>query len=51
MLDFFVLKSDPDLVKMESEDNAYRALFDCYKVIMHLADSDIASMDSLSKTL
>ena len=49
MLDFFVLKSDPDLIKVQSDDNAYRALFDCYKIIMYMVDEGIAPLDSLSK--
>ena len=49
MLDFFVLKSDPHLIKIRSEDNAYRALFDSYKIIMHLVDGGIAPRESLSK--
>ena len=51
MLDFFVLKNDPDLVKLQSDDNAYRALFDSYRIIMHLVDSGVASLEKLSKNL
>ena len=50
MFDFYVLKSDPDLIRLESDDNAYRALFDCYKIIMRLVDSGFAPLESLGKT-
>lgn len=50
MLDFFVLKGDPELIKLKVEDNAYRALFGSYRIIMHLVDTGVASLDSLSKT-
>ena len=49
MLDFFVLKSDPDMIKLRNEDNAYKALFDIYKIIMHLADTGVAPLQSLSE--
>lgn len=51
MLDFFILKSDPDLIKLQVEDNAYRALFGSYKTIMHLVDTGVAPLESLSKTM
>ena len=50
MLDFYLLKSDPDIVRLEYDDNAYRALFDSYKVIMCLVDSGFAPLETLSKT-
>ena len=49
MLDFFILKSDPDLARIQYEDNASRALFDSYKIIQHLVDSGFAPRKSLSK--
>ena len=49
MLDFFVLKSDSDLIKLKAEDNAFRAMFGCYRIIMSLVDNKFASLESLSK--
>ena len=49
MLDFYVLKSDPDLIQLEYDDNASRALFDSYKIIMRLVDSGFAPLNTLSK--
>jgi hypothetical protein len=49
MIDFYALKSDPDMVKLKLEDSAYRALFDIYKIIMHLVDTGVAPLQSLSK--
>ena len=49
MLDFYILKSDPDLIRLQSEDNACRGLFDGYRIIMHLVDSGASSLESLSK--
>ena len=49
MLDFYILKSDSDLVRLEYDDNASRALFDSYKIIMHLVDSGFAPLETLSK--
>ena len=51
MLDFYILKSDPDLIRLHYEDNASRALFDSYKIIQHLVDSGFAPIESLSKSL
>ena len=48
MLDFYALKDDPDLQHMEFDDNAYRALFVCHRIIMHMMDK-LAPMDNLSE--
>lgn len=48
MLDFFILKSDPDLIRLEFDDNASRALFNAYKIIQQLADNGFASIETLS---
>ena len=50
MLDFYMLKSDPDLIRLESDDNASRALFDSYKIIMHLVDGGFAPLEKLGKS-
>ena len=50
MMDFYALKDDPDIKRMESDDNAYRALFVCHRIIMHMADNKLAPMDTLSKS-
>ena len=49
MLDFYTLKDDPDLRFLEFDDNAYRALFGCHRVVMHMMDNKLAPMDILSK--
>ena len=49
MLDFYTLKDDPDLRLLEFNDNAYRALFGCHRVVMHMLDNKLAPVDSLSK--
>ena len=49
MLDFYILKGDQDLIRLEIDDNAYRALFDSYRIIMHLVDVGIAPLETLSK--
>lgn len=49
MQDFYVLKDDLDLKDMEFDDNANRALFVCHRVIMHMVDNKLASVDMLSK--
>ncbi len=49
MLDFYILKGDHDLIRLEIDDNAYRALFGSYKIIMHLVDIGIAPLDVLSE--
>ena len=51
MLDFYELKGDHDLIRLEVDDNAYRALFDCYKIIMHLVDIGIAPLETLSESV
>ena len=51
MLDFYILKSDPDLIRLKYDDNAYRAMFCSYKIIMQLADSGFASLESMSKRI
>ena len=50
MLDFYILKSDPDLIRLKYDDNAYRAMVCSYKIIMRLVDSGFASLESMSKT-
>ena len=50
MLDFYTLKDDPDLRRMKFDDNAYRALFVCHRIIMHMADNKLAPMDTPSKS-
>ncbi len=49
MLDFYILKGDQDLIRLEIDDNAYRALFDSYRIIMHLVDIGIAPLETLSE--
>ena len=49
MLDFYELKGDQDLIRLEVDDDACRALFDCYKIIMHLVDIKIAPLETLSE--
>ena len=49
MLDFYDLKGDQDLIDLEVDDDAYRALFDCYKVVVHLVDIGIAPLETLSE--
>lgn len=51
MLDFYTLKSDPDLVIIQADDNAERALFGTYRIFMHLVDRGVATLDSLGKLL
>ena len=51
MLDFYILKSDPDLIKLQSEDDAHRALFDTYKILMYINDSGASTSTSLSEYL
>ena len=49
MADLFLLKSDKDIIQKEHDDNASRALYKAYKIIMHLVDSENGSLESLSK--
>ena len=49
MVDLFTLKDDKALILRKFEDNASRALFKAYKILMHLADTGIGSPESLSK--
>lgn len=49
MLDFYILMSDSDLIRAQYEDNAARALFDCYGILMHLMDIKFVPVGSLSE--
>jgi len=49
MVDFYLLKSDKYLIAMENDDDARRALFNCYKIMMHLVDCRLFKLDELSK--
>ena len=49
MVDLFALKDDKALILRKFDDNASRALFKAYKILMHLADTGIGSPESLSK--
>ena len=49
MVDFHTLRDDSDLKKMEFDDNAYRALFGCHRIIMHMIDNKLAPIDTLRK--
>lgn len=45
MVDFFSLRHDHDIVRMQLEDNAERALFSAYNVCMYIADTNICSRE------
>lgn len=49
MYDFYTLKSDPDFVRIQADDNALRALFGAYKVFMNLVNRGVATLESLGK--
>ena len=49
MLDFYILKEDQDLIRLEIDDNACKALFDSYRIIMHLVDIGMAPLETLSE--
>ena len=51
MYDFYTLKSDPDFIRIQADDNALRALFGAYKVFMNLVDRGVATFESLGKQL
>ena len=50
MVDLFVLKSDKDVIRLEYNDNASRALYKAYKILMHLVDSGSDTLENLSKS-
>ena len=45
MVDFFTLRHDHDIVSMQLEDNAERALFSAYNVCMYIADTKVCSKE------
>lgn len=49
MHDFYTLKDDADLRQMEFDDNAYRALFGCHRIIMFMIDCELAPKNILGK--
>ena len=49
MQDFFELKDDQDLIMMEFDDNAFRALCSCHRIIMYMMDNLLAPMTTLSE--
>lgn len=49
MQDFYALRGDPDLQRMKADDNAYRALYGSYRIIRHMMDNEMSSMDILSE--
>lgn len=51
MVDFFVLMNDKELIREFYDDNASRALSKTYKILLHLHDTGMSSLESLSKFL
>ena len=49
MVDFFVLKSDKDLIRDKSDRIALRGLFKSYNSLMHLVDNGVRTLERLSK--
>ena len=47
MVDFFKLKNDKDLINLKYDDDAYRALFRTYKILLHLVDNGVTSLEKI----